>query len=203
MTHHVLQMPASESQVRALRVGDTVTLEKTLFGIRDATLIAIEDAVETLDLDIDLETSGGILTLTFPNGSKVIITDTDHYAPGKGDALWAWKSFLRGHHPILMDFGIIAGVNPPDPAASTPGVPPYAGFEPARYAMGDTLHYAQKMDLLHMEPRGDLSSTGYVLANPGEEVLVLQPSESAEAFNVTLEAGTYSVEWFSVNAPEL
>ncbi|HET8729589.1 MAG TPA: iron donor protein CyaY [Moraxellaceae bacterium] len=39
----------------------------------DTTLIAVEDAVEALDLDIDLETSGGILTLTFPNGSKVII----------------------------------------------------------------------------------------------------------------------------------
>src|SRR5260370_1343751 len=37
------------------------------------------------------------------DGQKVVITDTDHYAPGKGDALWAWKSFLRGHHPILMD----------------------------------------------------------------------------------------------------
>lgn len=42
-------------------------------SLADATLIAIEDAVEALDLDIDLETSGGILTLTFPNGSKVII----------------------------------------------------------------------------------------------------------------------------------
>jgi len=27
------------------------------------------------------------------DGSKVVITDTDHYAPGSGDALWAWKSF--------------------------------------------------------------------------------------------------------------
>ena len=42
-------------------------------ALADATLIAVEDAVEALDLDIDLETSGGILTLTFPNDSKVII----------------------------------------------------------------------------------------------------------------------------------
>jgi hypothetical protein len=35
------------------------------------------------------------------DGGKVVISDTDHYAPGNGDALWAWKSFLRGHHPIL------------------------------------------------------------------------------------------------------
>lgn len=39
----------------------------------DATLLAIEDALEALDLDLDLETSGGILTVTFANGSKVIV----------------------------------------------------------------------------------------------------------------------------------
>ena len=134
-------------------------------------------------------------------GRKVVITDTDHYAPpGKGDALWAWKSFLRGHNPILMDFGIIAGVNPPDPSAESPGVPSFNAFEAARYAMGDTLHYAQKMDLIHMEPRTDLSSTGYVLANPGQEYLILQPSETMGEFTAILEAGTYIVEWFSVNS---
>ena len=34
-------------------------------------------------------------------GRKVVISDTDHYAPFQGDALWACKSFLRGHNPIL------------------------------------------------------------------------------------------------------
>jgi hypothetical protein len=135
------------------------------------------------------------------DGRKVVITDTDHYAPGKGDALWAWKSFLRGCHPILMDFGLIAGVNPPDPSAErNPGIPPYEAFEAARYAMGDTLRYAKKMDLIKMEPRGDLSSTGYTLANPGKEYLVLQPSEKADPFTLKLEAGIYTVEWFSVNS---
>ena len=36
MTHHVSKR-RHEAQVRALKIGDTVTLEKTLFGIRDAT----------------------------------------------------------------------------------------------------------------------------------------------------------------------
>jgi hypothetical protein len=130
------------------------------------------------------------------DGTKVVITDTDHYAPGKADALWAWKSFLRGHHPILMDFGIIDGVNPPEPS------PSYGAFEPARYAMGDTLSYAQKINLIAMEPRGDLSSTGYALANPGEEYLILQPGESAEAFTLELAAGSYTVEWYSLNSRE-
>ncbi len=129
------------------------------------------------------------------DGRKVVIPDTDHYAPGRGDALWAWKSFLRGHHPILMDLGLIGGVNPPDPSAGGPMS--YAAFEPARYAMGDTLRLAERIDLIQMQPRGDLSSTGYALAKPGQEYVVLQPN-AAEPFTVLLEPGTYAVEWFSV-----
>lgn len=131
-------------------------------------------------------------------GRKIVITDTDHYAPGQGDALWAWKSFVRGHHPILMDFGIIMGVNPPDPSAGAPGVPPYNSYEEARHAMGDTLRYAEKMNLIQMEPHGDLSSTGFVLANPGQEYLILQPNLTTDPFTAMLEPGTYTVEWFSV-----
>jgi hypothetical protein len=130
------------------------------------------------------------------DGRKVVISDTDHYAPGRGDALWAWKSFLRGHHPILMDFGLIGGLNPPDPSAGGPMSS--AAFEPARYAMGDTLRFAQRMHLIDLEPRADLSSTGYALANPGQEYLVLQPSGAADRFTVLLEPGTYSAEWFGL-----
>ena len=43
MTHHILETPVTEAQVRALKIGDTVTLEKTLFGVRDANLIAMFD----------------------------------------------------------------------------------------------------------------------------------------------------------------
>jgi hypothetical protein len=136
------------------------------------------------------------------DGRKIVISDTDHYAPGKGDALWAWKSFLRGHHPILMDFGIIGGLNPPESTEENPGGPTYAAFEEARYAMGDTLRYAEKMNLIAMEPQGELSSTGFVLASPGEEYLILQPDGTAEPFSLHLESGTYTVEWFSVSRRE-
>jgi hypothetical protein len=120
------------------------------------------------------------------DGRKVVITDTDHHAPGRGDALWAWKSFLRGHHPILMDFGLIGGVNPPNPSG---GPMPYSAFEPARHAMGNTLRFAERMNLIEMTPRDDLSSTRYALANPGRDYLVLQPSGSREPFAVTIEPG--------------
>ena len=74
----------------------------------------------------------------------------------------------------------------------------YAAFEPARWAMGDTLRFAERMNLIEMEPRDDLSSTGYALANPGREYLVLEPSGTAGPFTVQLEPGTYAAEWFSV-----
>jgi hypothetical protein len=133
------------------------------------------------------------------DGAKIVITDTDHYAPGLGDALWAWKSFLRGHHPILMDFGIIDIAHPLDPST---GVPPHEFYEPARRAMGDTRRYAERVRLIDMTPRGDLASTGYVLASPGSEYLVLQPAEGAEPFTVEPMAGTYDVEWFGIATRE-
>jgi hypothetical protein len=134
------------------------------------------------------------------DGRNVVITDTDHYAPGRGDALWAWKSFLRGHHPILMDYGLIGGVNPADPSAGGPVS--YAAFEPARHAMGDTLRFAARMNLIEMEPRGDLSSTGYALASPGEEYLVLDASDDRDLFTMKLEPGTYTAGWFSIDGRE-
>jgi len=67
MTHHVLDMPITEAQARALKVGDTVTLEKTLFGIRDATLIAMFDRGRTTRFDL----KGHAVIHTAPNVRKV------------------------------------------------------------------------------------------------------------------------------------
>src|SRR6185295_13657736 len=43
MAHHDFSMPITEKQARALRVNDTVTLNGTLYGIRDATQIHMFD----------------------------------------------------------------------------------------------------------------------------------------------------------------
>jgi hypothetical protein len=137
------------------------------------------------------------------DGHKVVISDTDHYAPFQGDALWAWKSFLRGHNPILYDLGIMSGAKPADPTRSGPGTPPYQAFEAARYALGDTLRYAQKVQLPAMVPRSELSSTGYALVDPGREYLVLQPQEQGGSFTVTLEAGTYALVWHDLASREM
>lgn len=132
------------------------------------------------------------------DGRKVVISDTDHYAPGKGDALWAWKTFLRGHHPILMDFGLIEGLHPGEGAPADTGVPPFEAYESARWAMGDTRRYAERIRLVDMLPRTDVASTGYALVNPGVEYLVLRAEEAQGSFTVDVLPGSYDVEWFDV-----
>jgi len=67
MTHRVLDMPIDERQARALKVGDTVTLEKTLFGIRDATLIAMFDRGRTTRFNL----KGHAVIHTAPNVRKI------------------------------------------------------------------------------------------------------------------------------------
>jgi len=67
MTHHVLPMPIDEAQVRALRAGDTATLENTLFGIRDATCIHMFDRGRKTRFDL----TGHAVIHTAPNVRKV------------------------------------------------------------------------------------------------------------------------------------
>jgi len=43
MAHFEFDMPVTEQQIRQVRVNDTVTLNKTLYGIRDATQIHMFD----------------------------------------------------------------------------------------------------------------------------------------------------------------
>jgi L(+)-tartrate dehydratase beta subunit len=67
MTHHVLPTPVTQAQARALRVDDTVTIEGTLFGIRDATQIALYDKGRETRLDM----RGHAAIHTAPNVRKV------------------------------------------------------------------------------------------------------------------------------------
>lgn len=55
-------------------MNSTIWLEESDFHARvEAVMQAIETAVEDAEGNIDAETSGGILTLEFANGSKIII----------------------------------------------------------------------------------------------------------------------------------
>jgi L(+)-tartrate dehydratase beta subunit len=63
VAHHDFKAPVTEQQVRALRVGDTVTLNGTLYGIRDATLIHLFDRGRKTRFDL----RGHALIHTAPN----------------------------------------------------------------------------------------------------------------------------------------
>ena len=67
MAHHEFTTPVTEGQVRALRVDDTVTLRGTLYGIRDATQIAMFDRGRKTRFDL----AGHAVIHTAPNVRKV------------------------------------------------------------------------------------------------------------------------------------
>jgi len=118
------------------------------------------------------------------NGTRVSILDTDHigYSLFRNDPLftraWIWKSFTRGHHPILME-----------------DTTDFSGWAAGRSAMGHTRSYATRMNLAGMTPLNALSSTSYCLASAGQEYLVYQPETGA--FTVNLAGGAYAYEWFN------
>jgi L(+)-tartrate dehydratase beta subunit len=67
MAHYELTTPVTEAQVRQLRVNDTVTLQATLFGIRDATQIHMFDHGRGTRFDL----RGHAVIHTAPNVKKV------------------------------------------------------------------------------------------------------------------------------------
>ncbi len=67
MSHHDFTMPITEEQARSLRIGDTVTLEGTLFGIRDRTQIEMFDRGRPTRFDL----AGHAVIHTAPNVRKV------------------------------------------------------------------------------------------------------------------------------------
>jgi len=79
MAHHDFTMPVSEAQVRALRINDTVTLNGTLYGIRDATQIHMFDRGRKTRFDLN----GHAVIHTAPNVRKVEKSPSDPsgYAP--------------------------------------------------------------------------------------------------------------------------
>ena len=121
-------------------------------------------------------------------GDKVIITDTDHLWGIGGNSQWVWKSFFRGLNPIFMD--------PYDGKVLERG----AGSdwaEQVRTALSVSRQIADRVDLLHLVPSGQLASSGYCLAHPGLEYLVYVPDDQP----VTLDAGEagdqFHTTWYS------
>ncbi len=67
MAHYDFNMPVTEERIRQLRVNDTVSLNGTLFGIRDATQIHMFDRGRKTRFDLN----GHAVIHTAPNVKKV------------------------------------------------------------------------------------------------------------------------------------
>jgi L(+)-tartrate dehydratase beta subunit len=96
-------MPVTDEVVRRLRINDTVTLQERLFGIRDATQIALFDRGRTTRLDL----RGHAVIHTAPNVRRVE-PSADHptgYAPvciGTTTSMRMERFTL----PLMRDLGV-------------------------------------------------------------------------------------------------
>ncbi|HYG20194.1 MAG TPA: DUF6298 domain-containing protein [Ohtaekwangia sp.] len=138
-------------------------------------------------------------------GKKIIITDTDHLWGHGGDYKWVWKSFMRGLHPIFMDpWEPLPGKKDEDKTAGwfydESGINKddrdYPAYDLIRRNMGYTRRYALRVDLVHMIPRPELSSSGYCLANEGKSYLVYLPEGGRAILDLSKAKGEFALEWF-------
>jgi hypothetical protein len=142
---------------------------------------------------------GDISNPSVANGSKVILSDTDHLCGICGDRQWVWKSFTHGENPLFMD--------PYDGQATGRGAP--AGYDPnnpndvsLRENLGYALDYAERINLTGMIPTASSSacSTTYCLRNTTtNQYLVYLPSATNVTVNLSTAPSNQSLnyEWFN------
>lgn len=108
MAHYELSTPVSEAQIRQLRINDTVTLQSTLFGIRDATQIHMFDRGRATRFDL----RGHAVIHTAPNVRKVepSVAHPAGYAPvcigtTTSDRMERFTHPLMARHGVRMIIG--------------------------------------------------------------------------------------------------
>jgi len=142
-----------------------------------AALLALDSSVAWVAPNL---TSAYWTSPTELDGTKVVIADTDHTTQDRRTIGLPWRLFTRGHN-----INLYLSKPPDDPLEI-----------PAQQVVRDIISYAARMDLAATVPQGLLSSTGYALAELGQKYLLWQPGTAAFTLDLTLESGTYSVEWF-------
>jgi L(+)-tartrate dehydratase beta subunit len=103
MAHSDFTTPISEAQARSLRVGDTVTLNGTLYGIRDATQIHMFDRGRRTRFDL----AGHAVIHTAPNVKKVPATAAHPtgYAPVCIGTTTSAR-MERFSRPLMTEYGV-------------------------------------------------------------------------------------------------
>lgn len=103
MTEHDLRMPCSEADVRRFRIGDHLTLQGTLFGIRDATQIHMFDKHRDTRFDLN----GHAVIHTAPNVRKV--EPSEQYPAGYAPICVGTTTSARMERftrPLMKQYGV-------------------------------------------------------------------------------------------------
>jgi L(+)-tartrate dehydratase beta subunit len=103
MTHHEFTTPVTEAQVRALRINDTVTLNGSLYGIRDATQIHLFDRGRKTRFDL----AGHAVIHTAPNVKKV--EKSHQYPAGYAPICVGTTTSARMERftrPLMREYGV-------------------------------------------------------------------------------------------------
>ena len=103
MAHYELSTPVTEAQIRQLRINDTVTLQATLFGIRDATQIHMFDHGRHARFDMN----GHAVIHTAPNVQKVE-KSAEYPAGYRSICIGTTTSdrMERFTRPLMTDYGV-------------------------------------------------------------------------------------------------
>lgn len=139
------------------------------------------------------------------DGSKVVLSDTDHLWGHGGNYQWAWKSFLRGMNVLFMDpwcpvpGQLRAGYS----GGTLNNTRDYPDWEPLRRNLGYTRQYADRINLAASTPRGELSSSGFCLADPGTSYITYVPDDAKLVVDLSDGAGAFAVEWLSPRTGEI
>ena len=136
------------------------------------------------------------------DGSKVIITDTDHlnnninkptqYGDKEYDyRMFAWQNLCMGIQSLMMD----------EPLSDW-DIPEIDALPEGRLYLGDVVTYANRMNLAECVPAPELCSTGYCLAGDGE-YLIYQSNMDGATFELQIPDGDYDYEWFNPKTHEV
>ena len=103
MAHYDFTMPVDDAQVRKLKAGDTVTINGTLFGIRDATQIHMFDRGRKTRFDM----KGHAVIHTAPNVRRIdnAPTGTPRYAPICVGTTTS-ERMERFTRPLMREYGV-------------------------------------------------------------------------------------------------
>lgn len=132
------------------------------------------------------------------DGSKVILADTDHLWGLGCEVRWVWKSFTRGLNPLFMD----PWEPIPDMVMWTRNRLSlnqryYHLWDPVRRNLGYARRFALRMNLNAATPRGDVCSSGYCLADPGQSFLCFFPEGGDGGLDLEQAEGEYAAEWLN------